>query len=65
MTGVVVVGTGFGCITHVRALRAAGFEVVALVGRDLGKTRSRADAFGIPHSATSLKTLSAHPAWTR
>ena len=25
--GVVVVGTGFGCVTHVRALRAAGFEV--------------------------------------
>lgn len=24
--GVVVVGTGFGCFTHVRALQAAGFE---------------------------------------
>ena len=29
MTGVIVVGTGFGCLTHVRALRAAGFEVHA------------------------------------
>ena len=29
--GVVVVGTGFGCITHVRALRAAGFDVLAIV----------------------------------
>ena len=27
-SGVVVVGTGFGCITHVRALRAAGFDVL-------------------------------------
>jgi len=24
---VVVVGTGFGCFTHVRALRGAGFDV--------------------------------------
>jgi predicted dehydrogenase len=29
---VVVVGTGFGCRVHVPALRAAGFEVVGLVG---------------------------------
>ena len=27
MTGVVIVGTGFGCITHLRALRNAGFDV--------------------------------------
>jgi predicted dehydrogenase len=27
-----VVGTGFGCRVHVPALRAAGFEVVGLVG---------------------------------
>ena len=32
--GVAVVGTGFGCLTHVPALRAAGFDVLALVGRD-------------------------------
>jgi predicted dehydrogenase len=37
MTGVAIVGTGFGCITHLRALRAAGFDAVALVGRDPAK----------------------------
>ena len=36
--GAVVVGTGFGCRVHVPALRAAGFDVLALVG-----TRPRAD----------------------
>ena len=40
--GVAVVGTGFGCLTHVRALRAAGFDVQALVGRDPEKTAERA-----------------------
>ena len=40
----VVVGTSFGCLTHVRALRAAGFTVSALVGRDPGRTRERDDA---------------------
>jgi predicted dehydrogenase len=54
VTGVVVVGTGFGCITHVRALRAAGLDVVALVGRDPDKTAARATAFGVPHWFTSL-----------
>jgi predicted dehydrogenase len=52
--GAVVVGTGFGCITHVRALRAAGIDVAALVGRDADKTASRASAFGIARAATSL-----------
>ena len=37
MSGVVVFGTGFGCVTHVRALRAAGFDVVALVGQRPGQ----------------------------
>lgn len=54
MTGAVVVGTGFGCITHVRALRRAGFTIVALVGRDPDKTAARAAAFEIPHFSTSL-----------
>jgi predicted dehydrogenase len=54
MSGVVVVGTGFGCITHVRALRAAGFEVKALVGRDPVKTATRAGLLGIPVSLTSV-----------
>jgi predicted dehydrogenase len=52
--GVVVVGTGFGCVTHVRALRAAGFEVRALVGRDPAKTADRASRFGIPLALTSV-----------
>jgi predicted dehydrogenase len=54
MTGVVVAGTGFGCFTHVRALRAAGFDVRALVGRDPDKTAARARAFDIPRAATSF-----------
>jgi predicted dehydrogenase len=50
----VVVGTGFGCVTHVRALRAAGFDVVALVGRDRAKTNRRAAMFGVGHPCGSL-----------
>jgi predicted dehydrogenase len=49
-----VVGTGFGCLTHVRALRAAGVSVDALVGRDPGKTAARAARFDIPNACTSL-----------
>ena len=52
--GAVVVGTGFGCFTHVRALRHAGFEVRALVGRDPGKTAERARLFEVPVACTSL-----------
>jgi len=52
--GAVVVGTGFGCLTHVRALQAAGFHVQALVGRDPDRTRQRATRFGIPHALVSL-----------
>lgn len=54
MTRVAVVGTGFGCLTHVRALRAARFEVTALVGRDPEKTAARAERFEITRAATSL-----------
>ncbi len=50
----VVVGTGFGVITHLRAMRAAGFDVRALVGRDAAKTATRAARFDVPHAATSL-----------
>jgi predicted dehydrogenase len=50
----VVAGTGFGCVTHVRALQAAGFEVHALVGRDPAKTARRADAVGVPNACVSL-----------
>jgi predicted dehydrogenase len=51
---VVVVGTGFGCLTHVPALRDAGFEVAALVGRDSDKTRARAERFDVPVATTSF-----------
>ncbi len=54
MTGVAVVGTGFGCYTHVRALRAAGLEVLALVGRDPDKTAERARLFEVPRALPSL-----------
>jgi len=54
MTGVVVAGTGVGCVTHVRALNAAGFEVLALVGRDPHRTARRAAAVGVPKACTSL-----------
>src|SRR4051794_10274489 len=52
--GVVIVGTGFGCHTHLRAVRRAGMDVVALVGRDPGRTKERADRFGVPVATTSL-----------
>jgi predicted dehydrogenase len=52
--GAVVVGTGFGCITHVRALRAAGINVVALVGRDPDRTSKRARLFDVPVALTSI-----------
>jgi predicted dehydrogenase len=49
-----VVGTSFGARIHVPALRAAGIEVRALVGRDDARTQARADELGIPVAATSL-----------
>src|SRR5437764_1741064 len=49
-----VVGTGFGVLTHVRALRAAGYDVQALVGRDPDKTADRAQRCSIPRPCTSL-----------
>ncbi|MGW0043432.1 Gfo/Idh/MocA family protein [Rhodococcus sp. NPDC003348] len=53
--GLAVIGTGFGCITHVPAFRDAGFEVRVLIGRDRERTAARAERFGIPHAATSLE----------
>ncbi len=52
--GALVVGTSFGCLTHVRALRRAGFDVHALVGRDPARTRERAARFDVAHAFTSL-----------
>ena len=59
--GAVVVGTGFGVITHLRAMRAAGIDVVALVGRDAAKAADRAARFDVPHSSTDLREALALP----
>jgi predicted dehydrogenase len=52
--GAVVVGTGFGSRVHVPALRAAGFDVVALVGRDAERTGRRAARLDVPDTSTDL-----------
>jgi predicted dehydrogenase len=49
-----VVGTGFGCRVHIPALRAAGFDVVGLVGTDAERTRKRAESSGVPQAFTDL-----------
>jgi predicted dehydrogenase len=59
--GAIVVGTGFGVLTHLRALRLAGFEVHALVGRNPEKTRERAAQFEVPHGLISLAEALALP----
>jgi predicted dehydrogenase len=59
--GAVVVGTSFGCITHVRALREAGFVVRSLVGRDPERTAERARRHAIPVACTSLAEALAQP----
>ncbi|HEY7104761.1 MAG TPA: Gfo/Idh/MocA family oxidoreductase [Acidimicrobiia bacterium] len=59
--GVVVVGTGFGCRIHVPAARAAGFDVVALVGRDPEKTARRAARAEVEVSCGSLAEALALP----
>jgi predicted dehydrogenase len=61
LTGVVVAGTGFGCVTHVRALRNAGFDVRAVVGRDPDRTAARAAAFDVPIASTSFRDALALP----
>jgi predicted dehydrogenase len=61
MTGVAVVGRRFGCRVQVPALRAAGFDVVALVGRDRGPTAHKAGTLGIPHVCGSLTEALALP----
>jgi predicted dehydrogenase len=50
----VVVGTSFGGRIHVPALRAAGIEVHALVGRDGDRTQRVAGELGVPYAHTSL-----------
>jgi predicted dehydrogenase len=53
--GAAVVGSGFGCRVHVPALRAVGFDVHALVGRDEEKTARRAARLGIEHACSTLE----------
>ena len=50
----IVVGTGFGCRVQVPALRAAGFEIVGLVGTDPDRTGERAAANGVENGFTDL-----------
>lgn len=59
--GAIVVGTGFGVLTHLRAMRRAGFEVKALVGRDGARTRDRAERMGVPAGFDSLQEALALP----
>lgn len=60
--GAVVVGTGFGLFTHVRALREAGFDVRAIVGRDRARTMARAAPLGIPVATDVLTEALEDPA---
>ena len=55
--GVVVVGTGFGARIHVPALRAAGFTVHALVGRDPERTARRAARLGVAPTTSLAEGL--------
>lgn len=59
--GAVVVGTGFGLFAHTRALREAGFEVRAIVGRNRERTAARAAPLGIPVATDSLAEALADP----
>lgn len=49
-----VAGTGFGCRIHVPALRAAGFEVVGLVGATPERLARRAEQNAIPAWFTDI-----------
>lgn len=55
--GVAVVGTGWGCLTHVPALRAAGFDVRTLVGTNEARTKSRAELSGVSGYTTNLASV--------
>lgn len=50
----IVAGTGFGCRIHVPALRAAGFEVAGLVGRNVERLQRKADQAAIPAVFTDI-----------
>jgi predicted dehydrogenase len=59
--GAAVVGTGFGARVHVPALRNAGFDVVALVGRDAARTERHAARLAVPNVCASLAEALAVP----
>jgi predicted dehydrogenase len=59
--GAIVIGTGFGTRVHVPALRAAGFSVEALVGRDPERTARRAERLGVSEALTDLDAALALP----
>lgn len=59
--GAVIIGTGFGILTHLRALRLADIEVHALVGRDPDKTADRAKRSDVPRGLTSIEEALALP----
>jgi len=59
--GVAVVGRRFGTRVQVPALRDAGFEVLALVGRDHEPTAYKAAKLGIPNACGSLAEALALP----
>src|SRR5687768_4184998 len=59
--GAIVIGTGFGVRVHVPALRAAGFTVEALVGRDADRTTRRAERLGVARGVTDLDAALALP----
>jgi predicted dehydrogenase len=59
--GIAVVGRRFGARVQVPALRSAGFEVIALVGRDRDKTAYKTGNLGIPNACGSLAEALALP----
>ncbi|KAA0120631.1 Gfo/Idh/MocA family protein [Mycolicibacterium sp. P9-22] len=59
--GIVIVGTGWGALTHVPALQRGGFDIKAMVGTDAARTRQRATASGINTSSTDLDEALALP----
>ncbi len=59
--GIAVVGRRFGTRVQVPALREAGFDVVALVGRDRERTAYKATRLGIPNPCGSVAEALALP----
>jgi predicted dehydrogenase len=55
--GIAIIGTQFGCSGHLRALRLAGFDVKALVGRDANKTAELAQYYRVPIASTSVPEI--------